>query len=162
MAQLVKNPPAMWETWAQSLGWEDPLEKGKATHSSILAWRIPWAVHGVAKSQIRLNDFHFTSLIVCWAVCSGALPTLFHLILAKILDKNFCILLWQMMKLKVRDVKKFTQRLTGNKKYNTEYLFQVCLSSVLSHYIMVISSNLRWCHRKTCHYFMYLRKNTGN
>ena len=40
VAQLVKNLPAMWETWVQSLGWEDPLEKGKATHSSILAWRI--------------------------------------------------------------------------------------------------------------------------
>ena len=38
---MVKNPPAMWETWVQSLGWEDPLEKGMATHSSILAWRIP-------------------------------------------------------------------------------------------------------------------------
>ena len=44
VVQLVKNPPAMWETWVQSLGWEDPLEKGKATHSSILAWRIPWTV----------------------------------------------------------------------------------------------------------------------
>ena len=42
MAQLVKSLPAMQETWIQSLGWEDPLEKGKATHSSILAWRIPW------------------------------------------------------------------------------------------------------------------------
>ena len=42
VAQLVKNPPAMWETWVLFLGWEDPLEKGKATHSSILAWRIPW------------------------------------------------------------------------------------------------------------------------
>ena len=41
MAQLVKNPPAMRETWVWSLGWEDPLEKGKVTHSSILAWRIP-------------------------------------------------------------------------------------------------------------------------
>ena len=41
VAQLVKNPPAMWQTWVRSLGWEDPLEKGKATHSSILAWRIP-------------------------------------------------------------------------------------------------------------------------
>ena len=40
VAQLVKNLPAMQETWVQSLGWEDPLEKGKATHSSILAWRI--------------------------------------------------------------------------------------------------------------------------
>ena len=44
VAQLVKNPPAMQETWVQSLGWEDPLEKGKATHSSILAWRIPRTV----------------------------------------------------------------------------------------------------------------------
>ena len=44
VAQLVKNLPAMQETWARSLGWEDPLEKGKATHSSILAWRIPWTV----------------------------------------------------------------------------------------------------------------------
>ena len=42
VAQLVKNSPAMWETWVRSLDWEDPLEKGKATHSSILAWRIPW------------------------------------------------------------------------------------------------------------------------
>ena len=41
VAQLVKNPPSMQETWVRSLGWDDPLEKGKATHSSILAWRIP-------------------------------------------------------------------------------------------------------------------------
>ena len=40
--QIVKNPPAMREIWVQSLGWEDPLEEGMATHSSILAWRIPW------------------------------------------------------------------------------------------------------------------------
>ena len=44
VAQLVKNPPTMWETWVLSLGWEDHLEKGKATHSSILAWRTPWIV----------------------------------------------------------------------------------------------------------------------
>ena len=44
VAQLVKNLPAMPETWVGSLGWEDPLEKGKATQSSILAWRIPWTV----------------------------------------------------------------------------------------------------------------------
>ena len=58
MAQMVKNPPAMWETWVQSLGCEDPLEEGMATHLSILAWGIPmdrgaWqaTVHGVAKSD---------------------------------------------------------------------------------------------------------------
>jgi len=41
VAQLVKNLPAMWKTWVRSLGWEDPLENGKPTHSNILAWRIP-------------------------------------------------------------------------------------------------------------------------
>ena len=44
VAQLVKNPPAMLQTWVWSLGWEDPLEKGTTTHSSILAWRIPWTL----------------------------------------------------------------------------------------------------------------------
>ena len=44
VTQLVKNPTAVQETWVQSLGWEDPLEKGKAAYSSILAWRIPWTV----------------------------------------------------------------------------------------------------------------------
>ena len=44
VAQLVKNLPAMSETWVRTLDWEDPLEKGRATHSSILAWRIPWTV----------------------------------------------------------------------------------------------------------------------
>ena len=43
--QLVKNPPAMWETWVRSLGWEDQLEKEMATYSSIVAWRIPWTIH---------------------------------------------------------------------------------------------------------------------
>ena len=42
VAQKVKNLPAMWTTWVRSLGWEDPLEEGMATHSCILAWRIPW------------------------------------------------------------------------------------------------------------------------
>ena len=58
----VKNP-AMWETWVQSLGWEDPLEEGLATHSSVLAWRIPmnrgawWAAaHGVTKSRTQLSS----------------------------------------------------------------------------------------------------------
>ena len=63
MAQMVKNLPAMQETWVQSLGWEDPLEESMATHSSILAWRIPMdrgasraAVHGVAKNQTQLSN----------------------------------------------------------------------------------------------------------
>ena len=60
---MVKNPPAMQETWVQSLCWEDFLEEGMATHSSILAWRIPtdrgaWqaTVRGVAKGQTGLSD----------------------------------------------------------------------------------------------------------
>ena len=61
MTKLVKNPPVRRETWVRPLGWEDPLEKGKATHSSILAWRIPWAVQSKesTKSWIWLSDFHF-------------------------------------------------------------------------------------------------------
>ena len=63
VAQTIKNLLAMWDTWVQSLGWEDPLEEGMAAHSSILAWRISmdrgawWAtVHGVPKSWTRLSD----------------------------------------------------------------------------------------------------------
>ena len=56
--QTIKNLPAMQETWVQSLGLEDPLQKGMATHSSILAWRIPWTEEpgGLTKSQTRLRD----------------------------------------------------------------------------------------------------------
>ena len=61
VAQMVKNPPLMWEAWVQSLGWENLLEEGTATHSNILAWRMDreaWqaTVHGVAKRQTRLSD----------------------------------------------------------------------------------------------------------
>ena len=54
MAQTEKNLPAVWETWVQSLGWEDSLEEGVATHSSVLAWRIPCG----SQSQTGLSDFH--------------------------------------------------------------------------------------------------------
>ena len=52
VAQLVKNPPGMRETWVQSLGWEDPLEKGKPTHSSILAWRTPWIIYSMGLQRV--------------------------------------------------------------------------------------------------------------
>ena len=55
VAQLVKNPPPMRETWVQSLGWEDPLEKGKAIHSSILAWRTPWTVLSMGSQRVGHN-----------------------------------------------------------------------------------------------------------
>ena len=65
VAQLVKNLPAAWETWVRSLGWEDPLEKGMATHPSILVWEITWTEEpgGLQsmglQSQTRLSDFTF-------------------------------------------------------------------------------------------------------
>ena len=87
---MVKNLPAMWETWFHSLGWEDPLKGGMATQSSILAWRIPmdrgawWAtVHGVTKSWTRLSDFTLfleewlcsnRSTVALAAVAGGSLP----------------------------------------------------------------------------------------
>ena len=52
VAQLVKNLPAMRETWVQSLGWEDPLEKGKATHFGILAWRIPGTIQSMGSQRV--------------------------------------------------------------------------------------------------------------
>ena len=52
VAQMVKNLSAMQETWVRSLGWKDSLEKGKATHSSILAWRIPWTVWSVGSQRV--------------------------------------------------------------------------------------------------------------
>ena len=62
MAQLVKNPSAMLETWVWSLGWDDPQEKGKATHSSILAWRIPWTVESMGSQRVGHDWTAFTSL----------------------------------------------------------------------------------------------------
>ena len=62
MTQMIKNVLAMWETGLRSLGWEDPLEKGMATRSSILAWRIPWTEEPVGlqsmglQSQTRLSN----------------------------------------------------------------------------------------------------------
>ena len=53
VSQLVKNPPAMWETWVQSLVWEDPLERGMAIHSVILNWRISWAIQSMELQKVR-------------------------------------------------------------------------------------------------------------
>ena len=55
VAQLVKNLPTMQETWVRSLGWEDSLEKGKATHSSILVWRISWTVETMGSQRVRYD-----------------------------------------------------------------------------------------------------------
>ena len=63
VAQLVKNLPAMWVTWVQSLGWGDPLEKGKATHSSILAWRIPWTEEPGGLQSIGSKELYTTERV---------------------------------------------------------------------------------------------------
>ena len=102
VAQMVKNMPAMQETGVQSLGWEDPLEKGMATHSNILAWRILWTeepgelqsmglqrirhnwvtnttpIHGVAKSRTRLSDWteHYNTLLHHTTTTTAPLPCL--------------------------------------------------------------------------------------
>ena len=73
VAQLVTNLPAMQETWVLSLGWKDPLEKGKASHSSILAWRIPWAVQSMGSQRAGHNWATFT----------------FHSLIASLLVKQF-------------------------------------------------------------------------
>ena len=64
MAQLVKNPPVIWATWVRSLSWEDPLQKGKATHSSILAWRIPWG----HKESHTTEHLSLSSCFICVAL----------------------------------------------------------------------------------------------
>ena len=69
MAQLVKNPPAMWESWVWSLGGEDPLDKGKATQSSILAWEFhalysPWG----REESTWLSHFHFPLHLLIWLI----------------------------------------------------------------------------------------------
>ena len=81
MAQRLKHLPAMRETWVQSLGWEDPLEKEMATHSSILAWRIPWTEEpcGLQSMGRRESDtteqLHFTSLLLTDISPNGKLKT---------------------------------------------------------------------------------------
>ena len=89
MAQAVINPPAMWETWVWSLGWEAPLEEGMATHSTILSWRIPvdrgaWQaiVHVVAKSQ-QLSAQHSTSIVyICQSQCPSSSHSSFPLLVS--------------------------------------------------------------------------------
>ena len=88
VAQLVKNPPAVQETSVRSLGWEDPLEMGKVTHSSILSWRIPWTVYnpwGCKESDTtEWLSLHFLK------ICLSNLPRVWLII-------STCLWLWIMM-----------------------------------------------------------------
>ena len=70
VAQPVKNPPATWETWVQSLSWEDPLEKWKATHSSILAWGIPWTLSSMGSQRVGHDSVTFTFTYNIWTLTS--------------------------------------------------------------------------------------------
>ena len=70
VAQLVKNRPSLRKTWVWSLGWEDPLEKGRATHSSILAWRIPWNIQSTG-SQRAGHDWVTFTFTFLWVVAMG-------------------------------------------------------------------------------------------
>ena len=70
---MVKDPPAVSETWVRSLGWEDPLEKGMATHSSFLAWRIPWTNNTLLKALL-LARCRMRSCHSGWQEKEGALP----------------------------------------------------------------------------------------
>ena len=85
MAQTVKNLPALWETWVRSLGGEDPLDKEMATHSSVLAWRIPWTEDLVGynpwgcKGSDTTERLHFTSLGSRWSCLPRHDAPYFHL-----------------------------------------------------------------------------------
>ena len=102
VAQSVKNLPAMRENWVWSLGWEDPLEEGMATHSSILVWWIPmdrgawWAtVHGVAESQTQLSNYAHTTDGRMMASCQALLRGCW----------NGCDSFWELLVLKPRGFK---------------------------------------------------------
>ena len=82
MVLVVKNPLAMQETWVQSLGWEDPLEEGTATHSSILAWRIPRTEEPGRLQSIRLQRVRHTEYSIIYTLSHFLYPTLccFHVL----------------------------------------------------------------------------------
>ena len=100
VAQMVKRLPTIWETWVRSLGGEDPLEKEMATHSSTLAWKIPWEepgrLHGVAKSWTRLSDLtplHFTLWNLQFWVCAQFLLYIENIMMHSVLSCSVSYLL---------------------------------------------------------------------
>ena len=80
VAHLVKNLPAMQETWVRSLGWDDPLEKGMATHSSILAWRTPWTTVGL-KLNTQKTKIMASGAITSWQIDGETMETVTDFIL---------------------------------------------------------------------------------
>ena len=94
VAQLVKNPPAVQETWVRSLGWEDPLKKGMATHSSILAWRTPWTgepggLHSMGSQRVGHDWATNTTMTVSETILFiFSLAYYYHLLLEYQLYRN--------------------------------------------------------------------------
>ena len=92
-AQLVKNLPATWETWVWSSGWEDPLEKGKATHSSILAWKILWTIWSIGSQRVGRDWATFTWQDLYYPI--GLLYCFhFFFFLFVCFNLTFCLLSW--------------------------------------------------------------------
>ena len=95
MAQLVMNSPAIQETWDWSLAREEPLEKGRATQSSIQVWEIPWAtVHGVTKHRTLLRDYHLTRWTFVGKVMSLLFDTLSRFVIAFLPRSEHLLISW--------------------------------------------------------------------
>ena len=95
VAQLVKNLPAIWETWVRSLVWEDPLEKGKATHSSILAWRMPWTIQ-LERVRVRHNWLAFPeSSVGKESTCNARDPSSIPVSVNSCHQREVCPLIWR-------------------------------------------------------------------
>ena len=96
MAQLVKNPPAVQETWVWSLGWEDPLEKGKASHSSMLVWRTPWTLQPMGSQRVGHNWATFSSVHFIHCLC---IKIFFYIVSLKtiwqIIKEVICLKIWK-------------------------------------------------------------------
>ena len=100
-AQLVKIPPVMQETWVRSLGWEDPLEKGKATHSSILAWKIPWTIQLDMTERVLLS----LSCRLSTGFCVTSSKPLLSMIFCGISWHLWLLLQWNQRKKRMRKIK---------------------------------------------------------
>ena len=94
MAQLVKNPPAIQETWVWSLGWEDPLEKGKGTHLSILAWKVPWTLPSMGSQRGR-HDWATFNWWSCYLLFLRELND--ALLYIKYLELGMRLVLWLLL-----------------------------------------------------------------
>ena len=127
VAQLVKNPPAVLETWVRSLGWEDPLEKGTATHAGILAWRIPWTVLSMVSKRVGHDWATFTILSL-----SNFVFFFFNRRWSSVLSKRRWK--WTGAVIKQRQPWSARLRITSSFKVSPENSFSAC--ALCSHFCM--------------------------